>query len=263
MKIVSFNIGMKIDNSKEVARLLKEQDPDIICLQEVIRHLSDSAYHKFQSKAIIDKYLDRTYRYRFFGPQWISRAVYKHGKLHRDYGGLVEQGNYILSKYPIVEATNEHYFKHYSLEIDHTNFENIDHPRSVAIATLKIKGKKLTIFNLHGTYSTRKGDTPRSIAQAKYIVKRAKEFKNPLILIGDFNVTPDTKTMKIINREFDNIMNHFPVTQTLPYFKGKKDNKMIVDYVLTNKKVRAINFQVYRSNISDHLPLIFDFAIKQ
>ncbi len=261
MRIVSFNIGMKIDNGREVAKLLKKLNPDIICLQEVIRHFSKSAYPKFQSKAIIDKYLGRTYRYGFFGPQWISRAVYKNGKLHRDYGGLVEQGNYILSKYPIVEARNEHYFKHYSLEIDHTNFENIDHPRSVAIATLKIKDKKLTVFNLHGTYSTYKSDTSRSIAQAKYLVKRAREFKNPLLLIGDFNATPDTKTIKIVNRQFDNMMSRFPAPQTLPYFEGKKDNRMIVDYVFANKKIKPKNLEVYQTEISDHLPLIFDFTI--
>ena len=257
MKIVSFNIGLKINNSRQVARLLRQLDADFICLQEVIRHFEKTTFPKYRSKAEIDKILADRYPYRFFGPQWISRKILARGKLHRDYGGLIEQGNYILSKYPIVSARNEHYFKHYSLEIDHTNFTNIDHPRSVAIVKIKYGQKSLTIANIHGTYSTNKVDTPRSLKQSQYLINLKKQIKGPFILAGDFNVIPQTESIKMLNRYYSNMTKKFKITTTLP---GKKI--MAIDNFFINHKIKPIALQTYQTTISDHLPLVFEFNLK-
>jgi len=263
MKIVSFNIGLKIDNSLKVAKFLKELDADVVCLQEVIRHFSPKVFPKYKSKSIIDSYLSKIYPYCFFGPQWISKAVFQNGKLHRNYGGFIEQGNYILSKYPIISAQNKHYFKNYSLEIDHTNFEKIDHPRSVVIATLNIRGKKLIVLTLHGTFSGEKKDTKRSLKQAEFLINTAKEYKNlPIILSGDFNVTPDTKTTRLLSNNFKNIMEDFEIKTTLPHpNKNIKKKNQTIDYFFVNKYVKSENLEVYKTNISDHLPVIFEFSI--
>ncbi len=256
MKLISFNIGLKISNSLPVAKLLRQLDADFICLQEVARHFEKTTFPKYRSKAEIDKILATHYPYRFFGPQWVSRKIFAHGKLHRDYGGLIEQGNYILSKYPIIAAHNEHYFKHYSLEIDHTNFAKIDHPRSVAMAEIKCNQKSFTLANVHGTYSTNKVDTPRSLKQSQYLINLKKRVKGPFILAGDFNVIPNTKSIKMLNRHYNNMTKKFGIITTLP---GKKI--MAIDNYFINNKIKPIALQTLQTTISDHLPLLFDFEL--
>src|SRR3989338_1428342 len=122
MKLISFNIGIKIDNSKLVGDFIESQRPDIVCFQEVIRHFDESVFDMYKSKSHIEKIVRKRLPYSFFGPQWIADAMRKHGKMHRDFNGFVEQGNEVLSKFPILSATNEHYYKHYSLEVEWADF---------------------------------------------------------------------------------------------------------------------------------------------
>ena len=98
MKLINIKVGIKIDNSKEIAEFLLSQDADIITIQEIIRHLEDSVFPEYQSKALIEKIISPSYPNKFFGPLWITKAMLHNGQMHRDFGGLVEQGNEILSK---------------------------------------------------------------------------------------------------------------------------------------------------------------------
>lgn len=50
MKLISFNIGIKIDNAKNVGNFIKDQDPDIVAFQEIIRHFDDSVFEMYKSK---------------------------------------------------------------------------------------------------------------------------------------------------------------------------------------------------------------------
>src|SRR5690606_23565110 len=112
----------KIDNTKEVANYLKDQDADFVAIQEIVHHLEDSVYQQYRSKAGVEGVVGKNYPYKFFGPLWITDAMMKNGKVHRDFAGMVEQGNHFLSKYEIVEATNEHYYKYYAYAKDWSNW---------------------------------------------------------------------------------------------------------------------------------------------
>lgn len=262
MKLVSFNIGLKINNSDKVAQYLKKLDADILCLQEVVRHFDETVFPQYQSKKIIDEVIRKTYPYAFFGPQWKSKYVKLSGGRHRDYGGYVEQGNYILSKYPIISSENKHYLYKYRIETDHTRFKELDHPRSVAISTLNIGGKILTVFNIHGTWSKDKCDTERSLKQSEYLINEAKKNNNPLLIVGDFNVSPKTKSISIMSDVFNNMIEVFNIQSSLPNTSGNLKTTKLVDYIFTNEKVIPISLLVPSTDISDHLPLVFDFDIQ-
>ena len=99
MKIISFNIGIKIDNAKEVTNYLLKQDVDVICLQEVMRPLENEVFPIYRSEEIIRETLKKDYPYYFFAPEWIADMFYEPGGLsNRIFGGMVEQGKMILSK---------------------------------------------------------------------------------------------------------------------------------------------------------------------
>lgn len=264
MKLISFNIGIKIDNSKEIGNFIKNQDPDIVAFQEIIRHFDDSVFKMYKSKQHIEEIIGKKLPYSFFGPQWITYAMRKNGKMHRDFNGLVEQGNEIITKFPILNATNEFFHKDYSLELEWANFHTEDHPRSVQVAELEVNGKRLQILNLHGLYSRDKQDSERTINQCKYVLKVAKRKNIPTIIVGDFNLLPETKSIKIIDKEFRNLVTEHKIESTIPdYDHGteSKRGKFVMDYIFVDDKIKVNNFEVIDTNISDHLPLILDFDI--
>lgn len=264
MKLISFNIGIKIDNSKKVGELIKSQKPDIVAFQEIVRHFDKSVFDMYKSKLHIEQIVGKKLPYSFFGPQWITNAMKFNGKMHRDFNGFVEQGNEVISKFPIISATNEHYYKNYSLELEWAHFYNDDHPRSVQIVELDINGKNLQILNLHGLYSRDKQDSDRTLKQCKYIIKAAKRKKIPTIIAGDFNLLPNTKSIKIIDEKFRNLIKEYNIASTVPDFDHDTEptkGKFVMDYIFVDDKIKVNNFGVIDTNISDHLPLNLNFEI--
>lgn len=262
MKLISFNIGIKIDNSKEIGNFIKSQNADIVAFQEIIRHFDESVFDMYKSEKHIKEIIGKKLPYSFFGPQWIADAMRKNGNIHRDFNGFVEQGNEIISKFPILNATNEFYHKHYSLELEWANFHTEDHPRCVQIVELNVNGKNLQILNLHGLYSRDKQDSKRTLNQCRYILEAAKRKNIPTIIAGDFNLFPETKSIGILNKEFKNLVDEYKVKSTRPTFDdGTDKGNNIVDYIFVNDKIKVNEFGVINTNISDHLPLILDFDI--
>ena len=44
MKLLNLNLGIKLDNSKDVIKLIKEEQCDIVAFQEVMRKKDDLVY---------------------------------------------------------------------------------------------------------------------------------------------------------------------------------------------------------------------------
>ncbi len=262
MKLISFNIGIKIDNSKKIGEFIKSQGADIVAIQEMIRHFDESVFDMYKSQEHIKNIIGKKLPFSFFGPQWIADAMRKNGKMHRDFNGFVEQGNEIISKYPILNATNEFFHKNYSLELEWANFHTEDHPRCVQIAELDVNGKRMQILNLHGLYSRDKQDSERTIKQCTYVLDAAKRKDIPTIIVGDFNLFPDTKSIGILNKEFRNLIEEYKIVSTRPSFDdGTDKGDNVVDFIFVHDQIKVNNFEVFETNISDHLPLILDFEI--
>ena len=264
MKLISFNIGIKIDNSKQIGEFIQSEKPDFVVFQEIIRSFDESVFDMYKSELHIEKIIGKDLPYHFFGPQWITDHMEKNGKMYRDFGGFIEQGNEIFSKFPIIKATNEHYHQNYRLEIDWTNFHTEDHPRSVQVTELEVKGKKLQILNLHGLYSVDKKDSERTIKQCKYVLNAAKRKDIPTIIAGDFNLFPDTKSIKLLDKEFRNLIKEYKIISTRPKFDHgteKNTTESVVDFIFVNDKIKVNDFKVIKTDISDHLPLVLDFDI--
>src|SRR3989344_5229147 len=254
MKIISFNIGIKIDNASKVKEYLKTQNVDIVCLQEVVRPLEPEVFQMYRSEEEIRNFLKESYPYYFFAPEWIANRLTKStGGGNREFGGMIEQGKLILSKYPIIHGYNYFYYKTYEFDCDRTKFhEGDDHGRALQVVKVDINGTVIQIGNVHGSYSSDKLDTDRSLIQSGFILEKLQEQRHPTILLGDFNVLPDTKSVTIINKEYTNLNDKFNVSSTRP-------NGQIIDYIFTSKDMSTQKLVVDEVNISDHHPLIMEF----
>jgi len=256
MKIISFNIGIKIDNSTQVAEYLKAQQADIICLQEVMRPLEPSAYAMFRSEETIRDILKDDYSFYFFAPEWVANKHKRHVRPNekgiRDFGGMVEQGKLVLSKHPILHGYNYFYHKNYEFDCDRTNFYNgDDHGRALQICEIEINGVIIQVANVHGIYSSDKLDSDRSIRQIQFILSKLQEKNLPNILLGDFNLLPTTESIALINKNYHNINNTFKISKTIP--KGK-----MIDYVFLSRELTAGKLIVEEIDISDHYPIILE-----
>ena len=263
MKLISFNIAIFINNADQVADFIIDQKADIVAFQENVKHLEDSAYEEYQKKFHIDRKLKHLYPYSFFGPLLKCNVNSKDGKVYRKYGGWIEQGNEILSRYKIIEATNEHYHMQYGDTNDRTHFYETDHPRSVIVSELDVEGKRVQILNLHGTYTEKKLDNEGTIKQSEYILKAAQRKDIPTIIVGDFNLLPETKSIKMLDKKYRNLVVENNITSTRPDVrKGKELGSSVVDYIFVDERIKVNKFEVIKTEISDHYPLVLDFEIK-
>ena len=257
MKIISYNIGIKIDNAKEVVRYLKEQNADIVCIQEAMRPLEQEVYPLYRSAEIIREFLKNDYPHYFFAPEWVADMFYlSEGEPERVFGGMVEQGKMILSKYPIVRGYNYFYHKNYEFERDRKDFYlGNDHGRALQICEINVNGKIIQIGNVHGCYSSDKLDTNKSVLQSNFIVEKLKLKKMPTILLGDFNLLPNTKGISIFEKEYENLDKNFKISNTRP------DKNMIIDYVFIDQNFLAADLKIDEIDISDHYPLIAEINL--
>jgi endonuclease/exonuclease/phosphatase family metal-dependent hydrolase len=152
-------------------------------------------------------------------------ATYKFGK-------VINQGNAILSKYPILESKN------YRLP-------GKGEPRYLGMALLKMEKNNLTILVTHLSL-----DKKDRIEQIKYISEFVNNITTPLILSGDFNINNESELITINNTGLKRAANY----KTYPSWNPKicKDSIFVSDSFIIKKRY------MLKTNISDHLPIVIE-----
>jgi hypothetical protein len=127
-------------------------------------------------------------------------------------------------------------------------------------------GKKITLCNFHGAaYPWNKLDSDGRLGQSRQIAEFLTLEKGEKILGGDFNLMPQTESVKIIESAgMKDLIKSFNIASTrsdLNYekYKSSKVQLHFADYVFTSPGIDVRSFEVPRLNISDHLPLILQF----
>lgn len=259
MKLFNLNVGIKLDNNKEVVDLILKDNYDIVTLQESMRKLDEGVFPQYDSCDFIRK--NTSFKNNFFGAVWVARAHKKNNVVHRDFGGYVEQGNQLLSNYPIIKSSNVFYYKEYSNYEDSTNFRKEDHPRAFIECILDINGKELQVINVHGIWTSDKMGNDRTQNQIDTILNKARK-DIPCIIVGDFNLLPTSKYIKMMSDNYKNLIDEYKIKSTRPEFNdGLDKGNLVCDYVFVNNKVKVNDFYVLKSNASDHLPLVLDFDL--
>lgn len=120
--------------------------------------------------------------------------------------------------------------------------------------------KTFTVFNLHGLWNGGpKTDTQDRIEQSKKVKSELDSVLDSKILCGDFNLLPDTQSIKIVEEGMRNLVKETGVTSTRTSYY-KKDPKF-ADYILVSPDVKVNEFKVLPDEVSDHSPLMLDFEL--
>ena len=260
MKLVCFNVSIHEDNGEKVIEFLRKGDYDIILLQEVLYGHEDSCFNLSKVGNMLDKEFKGEYN-TAFAPIWIAKAQTINGEVVFDFGGRTEQGTMILTKNKLLRADNEFYYNEYKYEYDWTHFKERDWARSLQNSLVEIESNEVQVLNIHGYYSYDKIDKEQTIKQSEYILTRL-EYDKPIILAGDFNVQPWTKSIKLINEKMTNLIDVYGIKATRPSFKNNLDRgDLVCDYIFVNDKIKVNSFKTIDTKLSDHFALELDFDI--
>lgn len=136
-----------------------------------------------------------------------------------------------------------------------------NHSRKMQWIHIKKDRKDVIIMNVHGHWDpTGKGDTADRIEQSKIINDFILTTGTiPKIMVGDFNLLPETESIKMLEQNFVNLITKYniPTTRTELY---KGDDKH-ADYVFVSGEVLVEEFQALPDVVSDHVPLSLGFDV--
>ncbi len=130
--------------------------------------------------------------------------------------------------------------------------------RLLQFVTLPYKDTEVTVYNLHGLYTGGgKNDTPDRLEQSKRVRAFMGMKGGEKILCGDFNLAPDTESLKMLGSGMRDLIKESGVTSTRSHHY-KKDLRF-ADYMFVSSGVEVKKFEVLQDVVSDHLPMLLEF----
>ena len=247
LRIMSFNIRLPAESDgvdywetrKPLAvRMLREQQPDVIGLQELVRAQAD--------------YLARELpQYAWFGRGREADGGGEHmGVFYRkDRLKVIESGDFWLSDTPDVAG---------SITWGHP------HPRMVTWALFEQRsdGRRFYLFNTHLPY--RDEDEAARLKGAQAIARHLATLPDdvPVVLTGDFNTTPDSDAHAVLAGTLQDAWTTAPrvegIDATFHGFTGKADRR--IDWIFVRgaqlESITSVTTRWNNRYPSDHFPLV-------
>jgi endonuclease/exonuclease/phosphatase family metal-dependent hydrolase len=133
------------------------------------------------------------------------------------------------------------------------------HSRNMQWLQVRIGDQIYSILNVHGLWNGKgKSDSPDRILQSQKIREFMDKLSTPKILCGDFNLRPDTESMKIIEDKMHNLIHLHQVSSTRTSLYKKEEK--FADYILISPEIKTHCFTVLDHEVSDHKPLFLEFG---
>jgi endonuclease/exonuclease/phosphatase family metal-dependent hydrolase len=244
---------------------LAKNRPDIFCFQEIYSGLEAAVT---SSGSLVDMYYQLRQRLgeEYFGYHYVRQEDWPNStyQKHNPWGNAI-----FLKKNIQVHSYLEEFILGYrnSASIDGDKFSKTL-PVGVQSVTLKVNNKTISISNFHGYYAgvgVGKGDTPERLMQSENLLEHLKKLPGQKILGGDFNLDPDTESMRIIEESgLQNLIKKYGIesTRTSRYPQEKRIKHPYADYVFVEESVKVNSFNVDTDFMgSDHAPLFLEIEI--
>jgi endonuclease/exonuclease/phosphatase family metal-dependent hydrolase len=247
LSVMSFNIRLPAESDgvdywetrKPLAvKMLREQAPDVIGMQELVKTQAD-----YLAKALPD--------YAWFGRGREADGGGEHmGVFYRkDRLKVVESGDFWLSDTPDVPG---------SISWNHL------HPRMVTWALFERRsdGKRFYFFNTHLPY--RDQDEAARVKGGKAIAAQLATLPAgvPVVLTGDFNTSPDSEVHAVLARTLQDAWTTAPRVEgsdaTFHGFTGNADKR--IDWIFVKgvqlASITSVTTRWNQRYPSDHFPLL-------
>jgi endonuclease/exonuclease/phosphatase family metal-dependent hydrolase len=157
-----------------------------------------------------------------------------------------EYGNAILSRFPIVSATNTHY-----------RMLGPGEPRGLLRSVVRVGGREIVFAVTHLDHRTNDAERLSNVADLHSLVAEASG--RPVLLCGDFNDTPESRLHARLKERF---LEAWEITGQGPGFTipSEKPRKRI-DFQWVNQGAPLVPRKawVIATEASDHLPLAVEW----
>jgi endonuclease/exonuclease/phosphatase family metal-dependent hydrolase len=243
MKLITLNIWGGHVRAPLLDFIASHQDIDIFCLQEVYHNapkkISDE--DRFVSLNIFSELQALLPGHRaFFRPA--VENCYGIGMLIKKEIDVLEEGEIAIFENP------------------HYRGIGPTHSRNLQWVKCRIQGQVHSIMNVHGLWNGKgKKDSPERILQSQRIREFMDTIPSPKILCGDFNLRPDTESVKILEQGMENLIKTYRVNSTRTSLYPKEEK--FADYIFTSPEIRVDHFEVMKDEVSDHCPLLLAASI--
>lgn len=256
MRIISLNTwGGRAGKEKLLSFFKTHAETDIFCLQEIW----SAPYEHLEGHLAGGLEIDNE-QIMVYGLQEISAALPEHMAFfrphHGDHYGLMMLVRKTLS---ITEEGEMFVYKHkgYVAEGDVGN-----HARNIQYVTIKTPTGPITVINFHGLWTGSgegkgKSDSPARLEQSANILRFMEKLQNPFVLCGDFNLLPDTESIrKFEDAGLRNLIKEFNVTSTRTSYYEKPVK--FADYAFVSEGISLKDFRILPDEVSDHAPMLIE-----
>ncbi len=137
--------------------------------------------------------------------------------------------------------------------------EDANHARNLQYITIETASGVRTIANFHGLWNGQgKSDTQERLLQSDNIANFLKNIPHPHVLCGDFNLLPETQSLKKFEAMgLKNLIKEFGITSTRSSHYEKPIK--FADYTFMSPEIKINEFKVLPDEVSDHLAMYLDF----
>ncbi len=250
MRLICLNVwgGRR---QRELIEFLKRSSAstDIFCLQEVMnpRELS-----RFQGSALYEKASRDLYADICSSMPGFESHV---SEPYSDFGESLQ--TLVSSKIKVTENGTLTLCEQFPLEYRR---ERISIGSKMQWIAFRHNGKEFTVANVHGIwFNSSKDDNPRRIEQSRRIVEFLSKRKGAKILCGDFNLLPDTESIRMLESGMANLIKKHGIASTRSHLYPKEKPSRFADYAFVSDDVLVKDFGIMDEVVSDHLPLSLGF----
>jgi len=234
-RVMTFNIhhGEGGDGKVDLARiaaLVEREHVDLVALQEVDKGVQRTARRDLPAELATLTGMTCVFSNNF----------------HYQGG---EYGNAVLTRFPVLSATNLHY------QMLQTNEQ-----RGLLQLCLNVQGQKLVFMNTHIDF--RRDDTERLLNVREIQSVMARYAGIPTVLCGDFNDTPQSRMHQRLSETFDDSWERAGQGPGWTYPADQPRRR--IDYVWLSRAapLEVVGARVLESDASDHRPLVVEFRFK-
>lgn len=239
MKVIQLNTW-SCHLAPAIAQLFEREQPDIVCLQEVV---SAESTHKLLG-SIQEVLQEYPFAYSYYSPLVQFRFM----------AGMAQRGNMILSKYPI--RSSSEFWTAGEFQADFTQDIAYNAARNVTHCQVETPDGLVHMLTTHGYHvAAHKLGNEETLKACRQIANYIRTLSEPVILTGDFNLAAESESMRIFDGQLKNLIREYDVRTTRNHLTAKTE---ACDFILT-RGIEETTFVALDDVVSDHKALVADF----
>jgi endonuclease/exonuclease/phosphatase (EEP) superfamily protein YafD len=252
MKVISLNTwGAKGGTQQLLDFFEKYRDTDVFCLQEVFdggEEFRGLPTARFTLETFEPELLRR-----------ISERLPEHVPYFRPhFAGIFGLVTFVRKELDVMGEGKIDIYR----EDGYYSRENIAEQNRI-LQYVALEEPSCVVSHVHGLWNGKgKLDTEDRLAQSDKIVAFLTALDKPCVLLGDFNLRPDTKSIrKLEEAGLRNLISEYGIATTRTSLYDNRAAEPHADYAFVSEGVKVRDFRILHDEVSDHAPLYIEFDV--